>query len=255
MKQSLLFIITLFIISSCINNRETFMISGRVTDFSGNPIDSATIRIKNKAFENVYETLSDSNGNYSIEVNKGNYYCLYAIKLSEYRISKLEYWAWNIPVFDNIVINPQYDKIEIYGINIFEPQVTPQETYIMYFRPMSLLKTLELSTKQKINKKKFQKAKQAENLFKKTKTIINIAPETISIDELEIKINGTKAKILGINKTTEYARGIFMYGYNVQILKPTNHNEKQDLKYDRISIILHSTETDEMGMAETFVKK
>lgn len=234
---------------------EEFQKAGRVTDFNGHPIDSATIRLKNRAFDNVYETLSDSNGNYSLEVNKGNYYCLYAIKRSEYRINRLEYWAWNIPVYEDMVINPQYDRMEIYGINVFEPQVTPQETYVLYFRPMSLLKTLKIASEQKVDKKEFEKVKHTECLFKKTNTIINMAPDTLTSDELKIEMNGVEVEIVGINKTREYARGIYMYGYNVQILKPANYKEQLELKYDRISITLHSLETGEIGMGETFVKR
>jgi len=48
-------------------------------------------------------------------------------------------------------INPQYDRMEIYGINVFEPQVTPQETYMLYFRPMSLAKTLAIVDRQKVD--------------------------------------------------------------------------------------------------------
>ena len=255
MKQLFLVTITLFIFSSCLSKKETFEIKGKVTDFNGNPIDSATVQLRNRDFDNVYETLSDSNGNYALEVNKGNYYCLYAIKSSEYRVNRLEYWAWNIPVYKDMVINPKYDKIEIYGINIFEPQVTPQETYMLYFRPMSLSKTLKFVSTQKVDKKEFQKAKQAEDLLKNTNTIINVAPNIITSNELKIEINGVKAEIIGINKTTEYARGIFMYGYNVQILKPANYNEQLELKYDRISITLRSEETGEIGMGEAFIKR
>jgi len=254
MRKTLLFVILLLTFLSCIKEREKFVIKGRVTDFNGKPIDSVTIRLKNRAFENVYETLSDSNGNYSLEVNKGNYYCLYAIKLSEYRVNRLEYWAWNVPVYEDMVINPQYDRMEIYGISVFEPQVTPQETYMLYFRPMSLQKTLEIVSKQEVDSKEFQKTKQAEDLLRKTNKIINMSPDTITANELKIEINGVTAEIVGINKITEYARGILMYGYNVQVLKP-NNNGQLELKYDKISITLNSSETGEIGKGETFVLK
>jgi len=254
-SKMLLLVSVFLVFTSCINEREKFVITGRVTDFNGKSIDSVTIQLKNRAFENIYETLSDSNGNYYMEVDKGNYYCMYAIKLSEYRVNRLEYWAWNVPVFEDMVINPQYDRMEIYGINVFEPQVTPQETYMLYFRPMSLSKTLEIASKQEVDKKKFQKAEQAEDLLKKINKLINVSLDTITSDELKIEINGVKVKIVGITKTTEYARGILMYGYYVQVLKAANYKEQVELKYDRISITLSSSETGEMGKGETFVKR
>lgn len=254
MKKIILFGIILLTLSMCDKERDIFIISGRVTDFTGQPIDSATIRIKDKTFKDVYETLTDRNGNYSIEVKKGIYYCFYAIKLSEYRVNRLEYWTWNVPVFKDLVINPQYDRMEIYGINVFEPQVTPQETYMIYFRPMSLLKTLQIASMQKVNSKDFQKAKQTETLIEGTDKQINVSPENISLEELTIEVNGIKSDILGINKITEYARGIFMHGYIVQILKPKG-SESKDSEYDLISITLHSKETGEIGKGEAFVKK
>lgn len=238
----------------CNKEKTTFTISGRVTDFTGHPIDSVTIRLKDKTFKNIYETLTDKNGNYSIEVKKGIYYCLYAIKLSEYRVNRLEYWTWNVPVFKDLVINPQYDRMEIYGINVFEPQVTPQETYMLYFRPMSLLKTLQIASMQKVDSKDFQKAKQTEKFIEGSDKLINMSPEKITPEELTIEVNGVKSEILEINKITEYARGVLMYGYIVQILKPKG-DESLYSEYDLISITLRSNETGEIGKGEAFVKK
>lgn len=230
------------------------MISGKATDFNGQPIDSVTIRLKNKAFENLYETLTDKNGNYAIQVKKGDYYCLFAIKLSEYRVNKLEYWAWNVPVYENMTINPQYDRIEIYGMNAFEPQVTPQETYMLYFRPMSLTKTLQVASEQKVDSEDFQNAKQAEKLLGNSDMLINMSPDSISSEELTIEINGIKSEITGINRITEYARGFTMYGYCIQVLKPeSNRNLKS--AYDLISVTLNSKETGETGKGEIFIKK
>lgn len=254
MKKPLLFGMIFLAFSACIGERETFMISGKATDFNGQPIDSVIIRLKNRAFENIYETLTDENGNYAIKVNKGVYYCLFAIKLSEYRVNRLEYWAWNVPVYKNMTINPQYDRIEIYGMNAFEPQVTPQKTYMLYFRPMSLSKTLRVASEQEVDSEDFQNAKQAEKLLDNSNMLINISPERISADELTIEINGIKSEISGINRITEYARGFTMYGYCVQVLKPEN-NRNLKSAYDLISVTLHSKETGETGKGETFIKK
>ncbi|RXK86784.1 carboxypeptidase-like regulatory domain-containing protein [Filimonas effusa] len=247
-KHVCLFTIVFLTFSSC---KEQYIISGKVTDFSGSPLDSVTVRLKNRAFNDLYETRSDSAGNYTLKVKKGNYYCLYAIKLSDYRVTRLEYWAWNVPVYGNLVINPQYDKMEIYGVNVFEPQVTPQETYMIYFRPMSLFKGIQLMEAQKVDKKAYEQAKRTEELLNEDK-IVDISPATITAGELSVEINGTKARIVGINKISEYGRGKIMYGYMVQVVKPGN-NEKS--KYDRISITLHSAETGETGKSEAFIKK
>lgn len=253
MKNILLITILILLIASC-KNDNYFEVSGKVTDFEGQPLDSVTIRLKNKAFENIYETLSDKDGNYSMKVKEGDYYSLYAIKLPEYRVNRLEYWTWNVPVHKNININPQYDRMEIYGISVFEPQVTPQETYMVYFRPMSLTKTLQFASEQKVDKKKFETVEKAETLLDESHKVINMSPDSISPQELVIKINGVKSEILEINKIIEYARGFKMYGYIVQIRKPEN-SKNIDSDYDLISVILNSKETNEIGKGEAFVKR
>jgi hypothetical protein len=254
MRNIRLFVFILVTILSCNVQGKVYEMKGKVTDFNGNAIDSATVKLMNEKFETLYETLSDKNGDYSLKVKEGNYYCLYAIKLRDYRVNRLEYWNWNVPVHQNMTINPQYDKMEIYGINVFEPKVTPQETYMIYFRPMSLHKSLQLVSAQKIEKKSFKEAGRTEELLDKSNKLINISPDSITKNELEIEINGIKSEIVGINKVTEYARGFQMYGFCVQVLKPMQ-SHKLKSEYDFISITLNSAETGEIGKGEAFVKR
>lgn len=225
---------------SFVVGQDTVRLYGRVTDFRGNGLDSVSVKLKNREFRNLYETLTDAEGRFSLNVEKGLYYCLYAIKQSEYRKTNLEYWAWFVPMYHDLEINPRYDNLEIYGINVFEPQVTPQETYQIYFRPMSLKKG---------NPQKIVKG-----------DTINMAPETISPDELEIKINGIRSEIINIQKIVEYARRNYFYGFNVQVFKPVSNQSALSRTetvegWDKISIILRSKETGETGTADGFVKR
>lgn len=253
-KRSLLLATAFLAFSSCSRGNATFVISGTVSDFHGNPIAGATIRLKNRAFKNLYETVSDQSGRYSLAAKEGDYYCLYAIKLPEYRVNRLEYWAWNVPVHSDMVIDPRYDRMEIYGINVFEPQVTPQETYMLYFRPMSLAKTLAIAAGRQVEEKYFRSAGRAEGLLNETGQLTDLAPDAVTAAELTVEVNGARAEIVAINKVKEYARGFFMYGYMVQILKPRD-DRRSALKYDRISITLHSKETGESGKGEAFIKR
>lgn len=239
MKSFFLLSFFLFMLSF-VEGQDTVRLYGRVTDFRGNGLDSVSVRLKNRNFQNLHETLTDSEGKFSLNVEKGIYYCLYAIKLSEYRKTSLEYWAWLVPMYHDLEINPRYDNLEIYGLNVFEPQVTPQETYQIYFRPMSLKKGNPLE-------------------IEKGDTI-NMAPETISPEELEIKVNGIRSEIISIQKIVEYARGNYFYGFNVQVFKPViNQSALRPTEaveeWDKISIVLRSKETGETGAADGFVKR
>lgn len=240
-----------FITSSLAQNRVT--LSGKVTDFNGNPIDSALVRVMDRNFKVPYLSYSDRNGFYSMEVEKGNYNCVYATKVSEYRKTKLEYWAWNVPIFDDIEINPQYNNMEIYGIKVIEPVVTPYETYMIYFRPMSLKKIIGLVESQNVNKKEFEKIGKVEQLLEPTQdNTFNIAPNSISEGELSVKINDIESKIVNIQRVKEFARGMNTYGYFIQVLKPVEI-QNMDLDYDKISIVLNSTETNEIGDRKSVV--
>lgn len=250
-------ILALFIpISGRMNEQEgKSRVSGVVTDFEGHALGGVSVILKDRQFKDLYRTLSGKDGRYSLSVPKDTYYCLIAVREPEYRVSKLEYWAWNVPVYGDIEIDPQYDRMEIYGINIFEPQVTPQETYMVYFRPMSLTKTLKIVDEQKIDVKKFESEKRAEGLLRTARgEILNLSPDSLTPEEISMEVNGIKAEILGITKTIEYGRGVYLYGYVVQIKKPKGKLASIPV-YDRITIKVRSTETGEAGKGEAFIKR
>ena len=46
---------------------DTVKISGTVTDYNGNPVDSCTVLIYNPDFTEAYETASDAQGHYSLD--------------------------------------------------------------------------------------------------------------------------------------------------------------------------------------------
>jgi len=231
MKQ-LLILIFLFVFISCANNKnDKFVyISGKVTDFENNPIEKATVGIKNTDFKDIYQTETDKNGNYKMKVAKRKYFALYAIRESDYGKTKLEYWAWNIPAQDDITINPKYNNLEIYGVHIFEPITKPNNTYRIYFRPMSL--------------KKFQQVNGNDT--------IDIIP-ILQKDEITIKINDNISNIKTLDKVLEYnTTGKYIYAYELQVIKPENDNKR---KFDKITIEIQSNKTNEIGKSDYFYRK
>ncbi|WP_286925595.1 carboxypeptidase-like regulatory domain-containing protein [Flavobacterium sp. UBA4197] len=133
--------------------RNTITISGKVTDFNGNPIDSSVVRLNNARFEPIYETYTDKEGNYKLEnVRKGNYKSMFVMRPKEYpranEVSKdkmrLEFWAWNVVAKEDLIINPHYDKLEVYGTTVYET-FGGTSGFFIYFRPMSLKKVLAFS--------------------------------------------------------------------------------------------------------------
>ncbi len=216
--------------------QDSVRIFGRVTDFDQQPLDSVSVLLKGINFENIASALTGKDGKFSITAKRGMYYCIYAVKASDYAKTKLEYWAWNVPALSDLEINPQYDRMEIYSVNAFEPQVGPWDTYMVYFRPMSLTKALSGAGA----------SKQGDT--------IDVAPSAISPAELSISINGSPSEVLSIAKVPEAARGSFIWGYMAQVRKPKESIAPPN-RFDRITIVLRSTETGESGMGECFVER
>ena len=203
------------------NPKELITISGKVTDFAGNPIDSCIIDLKHADFSSAYNTYSDINGNYKLEnVEKGNYLSLYAIRPNEYPTAKqvpendmrLEFWAWNIIANNDLEINPRYHKLELYGT----VATKMQNGYMIYFRPMSLTKFLANGT-------------------------VSVAPENLKVkifaDEEPLAINSIKA-------IKEYDEMTPITGYIIQVGKPKMATEKP---YIIFRVEAENIENDEKG--------
>jgi hypothetical protein len=240
LKVVFLFLLAATLIScKNISDVEYVTLSGIVTDFYKSPVNSAVVKIKNKDFDDIYETFTDKYGRYSLKVKKGIYYSIYVIKEDDYGKSKLEYWAWNVPLLKDLVLNAGYDRLEVYGINVFEPKVKPYDTYRIYFRPKSLKKFLEID---EINKG----------------DTIDIAP-ALTKKDITVKINGVVVGIKTIDRVLEFSsRGNYIFAYEIQVMKPEKSiltlAEKVD-GFDKISVFVHSPETGEKGEADYFYKQ
>ena len=128
-------------------------ISGRVTDYSGQPVDSCAIALYNPDFSVAYDTVSDSDGYYRIDsVAPGDYACIYAMRIKEYprmlqvppEDMRLEFWAWNVIADRDIDLDIRYDKLELYGTTAFM-EYGGRGELLIYTRPMSVTKMLGYS--------------------------------------------------------------------------------------------------------------
>ena len=146
-------------------NENTITISGQVTDFDGNPIDSCLVYLMHNDFNPIYYTYSDSTGHYILKgVEKGKYMALTALCMKDYLYSnavpeedmRLEFWAWNVIADKDLTINPRYHRLELYGFQVFE--VMGGAPYLMaYVRPMSLGKVISYGKDVYLDKSKAEK--------------------------------------------------------------------------------------------------
>ncbi len=180
-------------------------IFGHVRGFDGKPIAGADMELKLARFETAATTQSAADGSYSLTVEPGIYMALAAVK--DYRVKSLEYWAWNVPAFGEVEINPRFDRLEVYGLNAWRPQ-GGYPSYQVYFRPMSLSMTVAALTKaggvDKLGGLPF----------------IDIAPD-LGAKDIAVKVNGEAVDVLRVNKVQEASSpSQALYGYLIQTPLP-----------------------------------
>ena len=178
---------------------DTVLISGKVTDFNGKPIDSCTVLWQNEQFEPIAQALTDSDGFYSVSVPKGKYNSVTAIYWPSYAQNamanglpesehRLEFWGWNFIADRDTTLNIRYHRMEAYGLHAFYiPGATP--AFQIYVRPMSLTRTYEWMLKQQSN---------TDN----TKSV-KLSP---SLDEIgvRVEIDGKEVAVLYKQEIEEY---------------------------------------------------
>lgn len=89
------------------------LLFGNVCDKNGNPVNDAIIEVKNEQFSTVYNTMSDENGCYSIDLPAGKYPFITAVK--DYGVNFLEFWCQNINIGQDTRLDVRFDTLEIYG--------------------------------------------------------------------------------------------------------------------------------------------
>ena len=218
-------------------NDNTITISGKVTDFDGNPIDSCCVALYHEDFSTAYETVSDKTGHYILSgVEKGRYLCMYALRLKEYPRAnsvpdeemRLEFWAWNVIADRDLTINPRYHRLELYGTYAFRTNAG----IMIYTRPMSTGKLLTYSKDIVTDKSLGEKIAN-----------ISVKPEHFEIkvfaDEKPLKINSVQSieEFGGEGQMT-------ITGYIIQADLP---REKPDKSYFIIRVEATNTEENERG--------
>lgn len=211
-------------------------ISGRVTDFENRPIAGASIELKDSRFETVAAATSGPDGSYSLTAPKGEYMALLAVK--DYQTKCLEYWAWNVPANEDLVIDPRFDRLEVYALNAWRPQ-GGYPSYQIYFRPMSLTRTM----------KRIEEAGGMEGLGKLA--LIDIAP-VLAAGDIAVTIDGETVEMLKVNRVLEsVGPGQDMIAYVIQTELPKRN---KSIECRIITVIITDRETGEKGEACLFLE-
>ena len=202
-------------------------IHGTVADFNGNPISGASVELKKNAFKGAHGCLSDDQGRYELSAEEGRYVALAAIVPKDYRRTRLEYWAWNVPAHRDLEINPRYDALEIYAMNAWIPQGALPSLQI-YFRPMSLKRALDQGGLEELRKMR----------------VVDIAPD-LTPEDIQVRIGEAPVPALEVNKVREAGPGgQAIFAYLIQTPLPEKR-PAHDIW--RITLTAKDPETGEMG--------
>jgi len=224
---SILITLSFFLTTIAFTQENKVILSGKVTDYVGNPIDSAIVLIKDHHFKDVYTTFSDTEGNYSLTVKKGTYYGLASVRMQDYGETKLEFWAWNLIVDDTMNLDIKYDKLEVYGVNVFRVQGA-YPGYTIYFRPMALSRYFENNIRQNNP---------------------DLAPEKENL-EVKVFINDEPVHVNLVQGVKEFAGKDTLNAYLVH----TELGNNKDGEKTKIRIVLKDKKYGDMGEAYYFLE-
>ena len=239
MKRHLFFLY--FALVSILTFSQNYTVSGRVTDYNGLPVDSCSVIIYNPDFSEAFEVLSNADGYYRIDsVPQGRYAAIAAMRVSEYpRVMqvpfdkmKLEFWAWNVILNRDLMLDIHYDKMELYGTKAFFEYGGRQELLI-YTRPMSVTKVI-------CDPNFMDKAAQEKN------TNVTIAPEFI---EFKVYVDGTPTDVLSVQHLSlpnTNGNSINDDCYLIQTAIPNGIYSHFENPYE-VRVVGHNKEFDEWG--------
>lgn len=160
-------------------------ISGKTTDFEGNPFPAAVI-FNARGFGNICGVWSDADGNYSITIPKGEYNSIF-VDDNSYGKTSLEAWAWKMIIDRDKEHNFKIGNGEVYSLDVWTDNGGFPNLFV-FFRPMILpnIKMSEYSIQ--INNTDY--------------SVIDICPE-IALDDIRVEINDRKMKNISLQKIYE----------------------------------------------------
>jgi len=263
MKQVISLLLLWFCTAAYAQQQDSVTIRGRVTDYNGQPIESASVWWQNPQFNGVVEAVTGKDGCYTARVPKGKYQSVGAINLSTYPHAaksglpeedlRLEFWAWDFIADRDTTLDIRYHRMEAYGLRVFRiPGGMP--TYQIYVRPMSLTRFLQ---QQKETKKK---ATHGENLSHIEQTAVGkqaratlLAPPADKL-KATVWIDGEEVPVLMKQEIKEYfSANEYGNAYLLTVDRPKH--PKQKLPYRIFKVELEDTENGDRGEGLYYMEK
>jgi hypothetical protein len=141
-KDLSLFALTLAlgIAGSNIGPRPASKVSGQVRYPDGRVAANCRVVVLHPAFNPLKETRCDSAGRYEVSLEPGTYNAI-AILDDGYGKTTLEFWAWNVRVGGDLILDATIGKLEVYNLAVWNSKGGAPSLFVS-FRPMSLERSL-----------------------------------------------------------------------------------------------------------------
>jgi hypothetical protein len=79
-------------------------------------------------------------------------------------------------------------------------------------------------------------------------------PPNLEAEDLDVRVNGERMRIVSVARMKEYARGTYLYGFVVQGVATPGTNGPMP-GYDRITVTARDPETGDTGKADYFYRR
>ena len=179
-------------------------ISGKITDFDDKPFPAAVVYnlLGFEGMETGLGVWSDTDGNYSITLPKGDYNSIF-VDDSSYGQTSLEAWGWKMIVDRDEIHDYKIGNGEVYSLDVWANNGGFQNLFIV-FRPMALAYVIKQSgSNMDINSKDY--------------TVVDTCPD-IDINDVSVKINNCNATVVSLQKIFETGSdGLAMPLYVLQV--------------------------------------
>ncbi len=212
-------------------------ISGKTTDFQGNPFQAAVV-FQRKLFGGKTPSIgiwSDAKGEYSVIIPTGKYDSFY-VDDNSYNVSSLENWSWNMHVDCDATHNFKIGNGEVYNLSVTEEE----NNLIISFRPMILPSIKKVETNISIEGESY--------------LLVDIQPD-IEKEDLSVSIDGQIVPILSMERDYEKImdgeKKIALIIYKIKIDKP------EIIRYSSLLILEYQSygQYKTCGQGRTFIKQ
>ena len=263
MKQIIFLLFLLSYTAVYAQQQDSVTIHGRVTDYNGQPIDSAWWQ--NPQFNDIIEAITDKDGHYTARIPKGKYQSAASIYLPSYAHiamksglpeteHRLEFWAWDFIADRDTTLDIRYHRMEAYGLRAFcIPGAMP--TYQIYVRPMSLTRTYQWMKETKpeslVHGENLSDIEQQEQ--NKEARECQMAPRPGQL-KVTVWIDGEKVPVLMKQEIKEYFDSN-EYGNAYLLTVDMPKHPKKDLPYRIFKVELEDMENGDRGEGLYYMEK